>query len=134
MRCRAKSQEGKHALFRIVPPETGRFTLGARQPGFDNRRVKMRSSASNTNGISTVRTTPKSQETDHTRTAHPMGRRHVTIDGNEAAASVAYRASEVVAIYPITPSSAMGESADQWAAEGRPNLWGTVPLVQQMQA
>ena len=58
----------------------------------------------------------------------------VTIDGNEAAASVAYRASEVIAIYPITPSSAMGESADQWAAEGRPNLWGTVPLVQQMQA
>jgi pyruvate-ferredoxin/flavodoxin oxidoreductase len=57
-----------------------------------------------------------------------------TIDGNEAAASVAYRASEVIAIYPITPSSAMGESADQWAAEGRPNLWGTVPLVQQMQA
>jgi len=58
----------------------------------------------------------------------------VTIDGNEAAASVAYRASEVIAIYPITPSSAMGESADQWAAEGRPNLWGTIPLVQQMQA
>jgi pyruvate-ferredoxin/flavodoxin oxidoreductase len=58
----------------------------------------------------------------------------VTIDGNEAAASVAYRANEVIAIYPITPSSAMGESADQWAAEGRPNLWGTVPLVQQMQA
>jgi pyruvate-ferredoxin/flavodoxin oxidoreductase len=58
----------------------------------------------------------------------------VTIDGNEAAASVAYRANEVIAIYPITPSSAMGESADQWAAEGQPNLWGTVPLVQQMQA
>jgi len=58
----------------------------------------------------------------------------VTIDGNEAAASVAYRGSEVIAIYPITPSSAMGESADQWAAERRPNLWGTVPLVQQMQA
>src|SRR5215216_1896410 len=62
--------------------------------------------------------------------ARPM----VTIDGNEAAASVAYRANEVIAIYPITPSSAMGESADQWAAEGRPNLWGTVPLVQQMQS
>jgi hypothetical protein len=58
----------------------------------------------------------------------------VTIDGNEAAASVAFRASEVIAIYPITPSSAMGESADQWSAEGKPNLWGTVPLVQQMQA
>jgi pyruvate-ferredoxin/flavodoxin oxidoreductase len=66
------------------------------------------------------------------RAAH--GRRMVTIDGNEAAASVAYRASEIIAIYPITPSSAMGESADQWAAEGKPNLWGTVPLVQEMQA
>jgi pyruvate-ferredoxin/flavodoxin oxidoreductase len=58
----------------------------------------------------------------------------VTIDGNEAAASVAYRSNEVIAIYPITPSSAMGESADQWASDGRSNLWGTVPLVQQMQA
>ncbi|MFN8636474.1 MAG: pyruvate:ferredoxin (flavodoxin) oxidoreductase [Chloroflexota bacterium] len=58
----------------------------------------------------------------------------VTIDGNEAAASVAYRANEVIAIYPITPSSAMGEWADQWASEGRPNLWDTVPLVQEMQA
>ncbi|MCC7367886.1 MAG: pyruvate:ferredoxin (flavodoxin) oxidoreductase [Chloroflexi bacterium] len=58
----------------------------------------------------------------------------VAIDGNEAAASVAYRANEVVAIYPITPSSAMGESADQWAAEGRTNIWGTIPLVQEMQS
>jgi pyruvate-ferredoxin/flavodoxin oxidoreductase len=62
------------------------------------------------------------------------GRPMVTIDGNEAAASVAYRANEVIAIYPITPSSNMGESADQWAAAGRPNIWDTVPLVQQMQA
>ncbi|MCC6177577.1 MAG: pyruvate:ferredoxin (flavodoxin) oxidoreductase [Chloroflexi bacterium] len=62
------------------------------------------------------------------------GRRMVTIDGNEAAASVAYRANEVIAIYPITPSSTMGEWADQWAAEGRPNIWGTVPVVQQMQS
>src|SRR5947207_11221623 len=58
----------------------------------------------------------------------------VTIDGNEAAAYVAHRLSEVVAIYPITPSSAMGEWADQWSAEGRPNLWGTVPLVVEMQS
>src|SRR4051794_11261785 len=63
-----------------------------------------------------------------------VSRKIVTIDGNEAAASVAYRANEVIAIYPITPSSTMGEWADQWAAERRPNLWGTVPLVQQMQA
>jgi len=58
----------------------------------------------------------------------------VTIDGNEAAAYVAYRLSEVVAIYPITPSSPMGEHADAWAAEGKPNLWGTVPLVAEMQS
>jgi pyruvate-ferredoxin/flavodoxin oxidoreductase len=56
------------------------------------------------------------------------------IDGNEAAADVAYRLSEVVAIYPITPSSTMGELADQWASEGRPNLWGDVPSVMEMQS
>jgi Pyruvate flavodoxin/ferredoxin oxidoreductase, thiamine diP-bdg len=55
-------------------------------------------------------------------------RRHVTLDGNEAAAHVAYQLSDVIAIYPITPSSAMGEWADQWAAEHRPNLWGTAPI------
>ena len=57
-----------------------------------------------------------------------------TIDGNEAATSVAYRASEVIAIYPITPASAMGELADAWAAKGRPNLWGAVPEVVQLQS
>jgi pyruvate-ferredoxin/flavodoxin oxidoreductase len=61
-------------------------------------------------------------------------RRAVTIDGNEAAASVAYRLNEVIAIYPITPASPMGEWADQWAAEGRPNLWGAVPRVVEMQS
>ena len=58
----------------------------------------------------------------------------VTIDGNEAAAHVAYLASEVIAIYPITPSSTMGELADQWASERRPNLWGVVPRVVEMQS
>jgi pyruvate-ferredoxin/flavodoxin oxidoreductase len=62
------------------------------------------------------------------------GRRKITVDGNEAAASVAYRANEVIAIYPITPSSPMGELADAWAVEGRPNLWGTVPQVMEMQS
>ena len=57
-----------------------------------------------------------------------------TIDGNEAAASVAYRVNEVCAIYPITPSSTMGELADQWASEGKTNIWGTVPLVLEMQS
>ena len=58
----------------------------------------------------------------------------VTVDGNEAVAGVAYALSEVIAIYPITPSSAMGEWADQWAAEGRRNLWGAIPAVVQMQS
>ncbi len=56
-----------------------------------------------------------------------------TLDGNEAAASIAYRANEICAIYPITPSSAMGELADQWASEGRTNVWGAVPHVVEMQ-
>ncbi len=55
-------------------------------------------------------------------------------DGNEAAASVAYRFSEVVAIYPITPSSPMAEFADQWSAEGRRNIWGAVPFVAELQS
>ena len=63
-----------------------------------------------------------------------MSRPIVTIDGNEAASSVAYQLSEVIAIYPITPSSAMGEFADQWASEGKPNIWGTVPQVVEMQS
>src|SRR5512132_273356 len=60
--------------------------------------------------------------------------RRITVDGNEAAASVAYRTNEVIAIYPITPSSPMGELADAWAVEHRPNLWGTVPQVIEMQS
>ena len=63
-----------------------------------------------------------------------MNRPMITIDGNEAAAYVAYKTNEVVAIYPITPSSPMGEWADQWSASTEPNIWGTVPLVQEMQA
>ncbi len=57
-----------------------------------------------------------------------------TLDGNEAAASIAYRTNEVCAIYPITPSSTMGELADQWASEGRTNIWGAVPQVVEMQS
>ena len=58
----------------------------------------------------------------------------VTIDGNEAAASVAYRLNEVCCIYPITPSSPMAELADEWSSQGRPNLWGSVPSVVEMQS
>jgi pyruvate-ferredoxin/flavodoxin oxidoreductase len=58
----------------------------------------------------------------------------VTIDGNEATAMVAHRLNEVIAIYPITPSSPMGEHSDAWSAKHQPNLWGTVPLVIEMQS
>jgi pyruvate-ferredoxin/flavodoxin oxidoreductase len=61
-------------------------------------------------------------------------RRMVTMDGNEAAASVAHRTNEVIAIYPITPSSNMGEWADEWSAKGKKNIWGTVPSVSEMQS
>ncbi len=58
----------------------------------------------------------------------------VTVDGNEAAASVAYRLNEVCCIFPITPSSPMAELADEWSSKGRPNLWGGVPSVVEMQS
>jgi pyruvate-ferredoxin/flavodoxin oxidoreductase len=58
----------------------------------------------------------------------------VTIDGNEAAAFVAHKLNEVIAIYPITPSSPMGEWSDEWSARGKVNLWGTVPQVYEMQS
>jgi pyruvate-ferredoxin/flavodoxin oxidoreductase len=63
-----------------------------------------------------------------------MNRPRVTIDGNEAAANVAHQTNEVIAIYPITPSSTMGELADQWSSEGKTNIWGTVPRVVEMQS
>lgn len=63
-----------------------------------------------------------------------MKREMVTVDGNEAAAYVAHKTNEVIAIYPITPSSAMGEWSDEWSSFGRKNLWGTVPSVIEMQS
>jgi pyruvate-ferredoxin/flavodoxin oxidoreductase len=63
-----------------------------------------------------------------------MNRPKVTIDGNEAAAYVAHKINEVIAIYPITPSSTMGEWADQWSAEGKKNIWGMTPQVIEMQS
>ena len=57
-----------------------------------------------------------------------------TIDGNEAAAYVAHKLNEVIAIYPITPSSPMGEWSDEWSAQNRPNLWGSIPLVAELQS
>ncbi|MBN1135004.1 MAG: pyruvate:ferredoxin (flavodoxin) oxidoreductase [Anaerolineae bacterium] len=61
-------------------------------------------------------------------------RKMVTIDGNEAVAYVAHKVSEVIAIYPITPSSPMGEHADAFSVEGQANIWGTIPLVVEMQS
>ncbi len=63
-----------------------------------------------------------------------MTKQMITLDGNEATAYIAHKVSEVIAIYPITPSSAMGEFADQWSAEGKTNLWGSVPSVVEMQS
>ncbi len=63
-----------------------------------------------------------------------MSRLKVTIDGNNAAAHIAHKTNEVIAIYPITPSSDMGELADHWSAEGRKNIWDTVPTVIEMQS
>ena len=59
---------------------------------------------------------------------------HACLDGNEAAARAAYALSEVIAIYPITPASPMGEHADDWSAAAQPNLWGVVPDVVEMQS
>src|SRR5262245_18688964 len=61
-------------------------------------------------------------------------RRRITVDGHEAAASVAYRASETIAIYPITPSSPMAEVCDEWASRQKPNLWGAIPEMAEMQS
>src|SRR6476620_6096259 len=80
---------------------------------------------------------PTTQNHEHVAASQPEPvpvRRMVTIDGNEAAASVAYRASEVIAIYPITPSSTMGELSDEWATKRMPNLWGGIPRVIEMQS
>ena len=63
-----------------------------------------------------------------------MSRQWITADGNEVVASVAHRLSDVLAIYPITPSTPMGELADAWSSVGKPNLWGAVPTVVEMQS
>src|SRR5690349_7285238 len=62
------------------------------------------------------------------------GIRRITVDGNEAAASVAYRVSETIAIYPSTPSSPMAEACDEWASRRKPNLWNAIPEMAEMQS
>ena len=63
-----------------------------------------------------------------------MPKKTVTIDGNTAAAYVAHATNEVIAIYPITPSSNMGEMADEYSAKGKKNIWGTIPTVVELQS
>ncbi len=63
-----------------------------------------------------------------------MATKWITVDGNDACAAVAYQLSDVIAIYPITPSSSMAENADAWSSDGRKNLWGAVPTVIEMQS
>src|SRR5262245_5023696 len=63
-----------------------------------------------------------------------MASRWITVDGNDACAAIAYQLSDVIAIYPITPSSSMAESADAWSGDRRKNLWGVVPSVVEMQS
>ncbi|MBZ0069633.1 MAG: pyruvate:ferredoxin (flavodoxin) oxidoreductase, partial [Thiobacillus sp.] len=70
---------------------------------------------------------PRSKDAKASRTT-------LTIDGNEAVARMAYLGNEVIAIYPITPASNMGEWADEWASQGKPNLWGAVPKIIEMQS
>ena len=63
-----------------------------------------------------------------------MSGKKITVDGNYAAAHVAYALSEVAAIYPITPSSTMGEYVDEWASQGKKNIWGKEVSVMEMQS
>src|SRR5271165_3968284 len=71
---------------------------------------------------------------NHSPSADPKPVDFKTLDGNEAAAYVAYRLNEVMAIYPITPSSPIAEWCDQWASEGKRNLWDTIPSIVEMQS
>src|ERR1051325_3649947 len=77
-------------------------------------------------------------ETQRTQRLHreevKLSTNKITVDGNEAAASVAFRLSEAVAIFPITPSSPMAELCDEWASHGKTNLWGVVPEIAEMQS
>ncbi len=63
-----------------------------------------------------------------------MSRTYKTMEGNEALAHISYRTSEVICIYPITPASAMGEYSDAWASEGKKNIWGTIPKIDELQS
>jgi pyruvate-ferredoxin/flavodoxin oxidoreductase len=85
-------------------------------------------------GVTAAHDTDEPDRRSHGAGAQVRPLHTVTVDANEAVSSVAYRLSEVVAIYPITPASPMGEHADEWSAAHRPNLWGTIPEVVEMQS
>ncbi|MEI9914709.1 MAG: hypothetical protein WDN29_01565 [Methylovirgula sp.] len=74
------------------------------------------------------------QPTARIQPAAKAGSTRTTMDGNTAVAHVAYRLNEICAIYPITPSSTMAELADQWSADGVCNIWGNIPMVQEMES
>src|SRR6516162_2698220 len=101
-----------------------------------SRHQIMKPSSSATGATTTVpRSEAKRTEDRHSGEPKAMKTaRSVTTDANEAVAQVAYQLSEVIAIYPITPSSTMGEWADQWAAQKRLNLWNSIPSVVEMQS
>src|SRR5688572_17938786 len=80
----------------------------------------------------TIGCLPATKETKNQ--VRTLARANAMVDGNEAVARIAYALNEVIAIYPITPASSMGEWADQWSAEKRTNLWGTIPSVVEMQS
>jgi len=80
------------------------------------------------------RTTLHPQEVGRGSTDAEASRTTLTLDGNEAVARIAYLCNEVIAIYPITPASSMGEWADEWASQGRTNVWGAVPKIIEMQS
>jgi pyruvate-ferredoxin/flavodoxin oxidoreductase len=81
-----------------------------------------------------TKTPPATKPAPARATAPAKAHDFKTLDGNEAAAYVAYQLNEVMAIYPITPSSPIAEWCDQWASEGKRNLWGTIPSIVEMQS
>ena len=118
------------AICRYLPrrgfpaPETRRFRGG-------NTERRCRTSGSASSGLGNQ---PENTLSTCVASLKGVHMAFITVDGNEAAARIAYPLSEVIAIYPITPSSTMGELADAWATEKRANLWEAVPTVVEMQS
>src|SRR5215468_7652163 len=96
--------------------------------------MKLMTPAPESTTVSTPRRRPAESASPPNKPAVPKDADFKTLDANEAAAYVAYRLNEVMAIYPITPSSPIAEWCDQWASEGEQNLWGTIPAIVEMQS